>query len=222
MTSSNQLQTAPLDQALDQAIEFLTTPSATPPAAEAVVEALLQAEKTAKQTKVRHAYPQLLGTWRLGFITGTKRASSIDATLRERLSRTPTRKKGGVILGAGRFLPKWVKIHLSYSQSEPGQERGTVQNSVELGPLQLVLTGPTQFLPKTNILAFDFTQMRVSLLGLKFYQGYIRGGRDREAGFYEQSVKEQAFFTYFLVQDGCIAARGRGGGLALWTRSKNS
>lgn len=218
MTSSNQLQTTPLDPALDQAIEFLTTPSATPPAAEAVVEALLQAEKTAKQTKVRHAYPQLLGTWRLGFITGTKRASSIDATLRERLSRTPKRKKGGVILGAGRFLPKWVKIHLSYSPSEPSQERGIVQNSVEIGFLKLVLTGPTLFWSKTNILAFDFTRMTASLLGLKLYEGYIRGGQNREARFYEQSLKEQAFFTYFLVEKQCIAARGRGGGLALWTK----
>src|SRR5919202_6929412 len=203
-TSSDQLQTIPsIDKSLGQAIECLTTPSATPPAPEAVVEALLMAEKTAKQTKVRHAYPQLLGSWRLGFITGTKRS----------------RQRAGVILGAGRFLPKWVKIHLSYSQSEPGQERGTVQNSVELGPLQLVLTGPTQFLPKTNILAFDFTQMRVSLSGLKLYEGYIRGGRDREDRFYEQSVKEQAFFTYFLVEDQFIAARGRGGGLALWTKA---
>jgi hypothetical protein len=191
-----------MNPALDQAIEFLTTPSATPPAPEAVVEALLMAEKTAKQTKVRHSYPQLLGTWRLGFITGTKRS----------------RQRAGVILGAGRFLPKWVKIQLSYSQLESGQERGTVQNSVELGPLVLILTGSTQFWQKTNILAFDFTRMKVSLSGLKLYEGYIRGGRDREARFYEQSVKEQAFFTYFLVENRCIAARGRGGGLALWTR----
>jgi hypothetical protein len=191
-----------MNPALDQAIEFLTTPSATPPAPEAVVEALLMAEKTAKQTKVRHAYPQLLGTWRLGFITGTKRS----------------RQRAGVILGAGRFLPKWVKIQLSYSQLESGQERGTVQNSVELGPLVLILTGSTQFWQKTNILAFDFTRMKVSLSGLKLYEGYIRGGRDREARFYEQSLKEQAFFTYFLVENRCIAARGRGGGLALWTR----
>src|SRR5919202_848940 len=202
-TSSNQLQTAPsIDPALDQAIEFLTSSSTTPPAPKAVVEALLQAEKTAKQTKVRHVYPQLLGSWRLGFITGTKRS----------------RQRAGVILGAGRFLPKWVKIHLSYLQAESDQERGTVQNSVELGPLKLVLTGPTQFWSKTNMLAFDFTRMRASLSGLKLYEGYIRGGQDREARFYEQSVKEQAFFTYFLVQDQCIAARGRGGGLALWTR----
>jgi hypothetical protein len=62
-TSSNQLQTTPsIDPALDQAIAFLTTPSAKPPAPEAVVEALLQAEKTSKQSRVRHTYPQLLGT----------------------------------------------------------------------------------------------------------------------------------------------------------------
>jgi hypothetical protein len=203
MTSSDQLQTtSSIDPALDQAIAFLTTPSATLPAPDTVVEALLQAEKTAKQTKVRHSYSQLLGTWRLGFVTGTKKS----------------RQRAGIILGAGRFLPKWVKIHLSYSQSVPDQERGTVQNSVELGLLQLVLTGPTQFWQKTNMLAFDFTRIRVSLFGLKLYEGYIRRGQTREAGFYEQSVKEQAFFTYFLVENHCLAARGRGGGLALWTR----
>jgi hypothetical protein len=192
-----------MDSALDQAIEFLKTPSTTPPASETVVEALLQAEKNAKQTKVSHNYSQLLGTWRLGFITGTKRS----------------REKAGVILGAGRFVPSWVKIHLTYSPLEPHQERGTVQNSVQLGLLQLILTGPTQFWSKTNILAFDFTRMKVSLSGLKMYEGYIRGGKDREGCFYEQRVKEQAFFTYFLVENSCIAARGRGGGLALWTRA---
>lgn len=192
-----------MNPALDQAIEFLTTSSATPPAPEDVVAALLMAEKTAKQTKVRHPYPQLLGTWRLRFITGTQRS----------------RQKAGIILGAGRFLPNWVKIHLSYSPSDLNQEQGTVQNSVELGPLQLILSGPTQFRQNTNMLAFDFTQMKVSLSGLKLYEGYIRSGRDREVHFYEQRVKEQAFFTYFLVEDRCLAARGRGGGLALWTKT---
>lgn len=205
-TSSNQLPTTPSIAPALEAIEFLTTPSATRPAPSAVVEALLLAERMAKQTKVRYTYSQLLGTWRLGFITGTKHS----------------RQRAGVILGAGRFLPKWVNIHLSYLQSESSQERGTVQNSVEFGPMQLILTGPTKLWPKTNILAFDFTQMKVSLFGVKLYSGYIRGGQNRETVFYEQSLKEQAFFTYFLVQDAGIAARGRGGGLALWTRVKES
>lgn len=195
-----------MNQVLNQAIEFLNKSSATPPPPDAVVEALLMTEKATKQTKLHYAYPQLLGTWRLGFITGTKRS----------------RQRAGVILGAGRFLPTWVKIHLSYSQVELSQEQGTVQNSVEFGPLQLILTGPTQFWQKTNILAFDFTRLKMSLSGLKLYEGYIRGGQNREANFYEQSIKQQAFFTYFLVHNQSIAARGRGGGLALWTRVKES
>jgi hypothetical protein len=193
-----------MNPALVQAIEFLTTSTAKPPESYAVVEALLMAEKTAKQNKVRYTYAQLLGTWRLGFITGTKR----------------TRKRAGIILGAGRFLPSWVKIHLSYLPSEPSQNQGTVENSVEFGLLKLVVTGPTQFWQKTNILAFDFTQMKVSVSGLKLYEGYIRGGEKRELNFYKQSLKEQAFFTYFLVQEQSIAARGRGGGLALWAKVK--
>jgi len=192
-----------IEPTLDQAIAFLTTPSANPPKPEAVVEALLSAEKTGKQTKKRYRYSQLLGTWRLGFITGTKRS----------------RQRAGVVLGAGRFLPKWVKIQLSYSQSEANQEQGTVINSVQLGSLQLVVTGPTQFFTKTNILAFDFTRMNLSLFGLTLYDGYIRGGEEREASFYDKLLKEKAFFTYFLVENGAIAARGRGGGLALWTAS---
>ncbi|NEO89261.1 MAG: hypothetical protein F6K56_02975 [Moorea sp. SIO3G5] len=191
-----------MDTALDQAIEFLTSPSVKPPTSSAVVEALLQAETTAKRTKVSHAYSQLIGNWRLGFITGTKRS----------------RQRAGVILGSGRFLPKWIKIHLSYSPSESSQDQGTVQNAVQLGPIQIVLTGPTKFYPKTNILAFDFSQIRISLSGLTLYQGYIKGGQDRETRFYEQPLKEQAFFTYFLVENRCIAARGRGGGLAVWTK----
>ncbi|EDX77958.1 hypothetical protein MC7420_7696 [Coleofasciculus chthonoplastes PCC 7420] len=190
-----------IDPTLDQAIAYLTTFSAQPPESKAVVEALLTAEKTAKQTKVRHSYSELLGTWRLGFITGTKRS----------------RQRAGVVLGAGRFLPKWVKIQLSYSPSEASQEQGTVVNSVELGSLQLVVTGPTQFFAKTNILAFDFTRINLSLFGLKLYNGYIRGGQEREASFYDKPLKDKAFFTYFLVENQAIAARGRGGGLALWT-----
>lgn len=190
-----------MHQALEQAIQFLTSTITTPPTRENVVEALLQAEKTAKQGKIRYTYQQLLGTWQLGFITGTKRV----------------RQRAGVMLGTGRFLPQWVKIQLSYLAPVSSDEQGTVENAVELGPLKMVLTGPVQFYPRTNILAFDFTRMKVYLSGLKLYAGYIRDGKNREVSFYQQSIKEQAFFTYFLVENNCIAARGRGGGLALWT-----
>lgn len=192
-----------MNSILDQAVQFLSKVSPTAPAPSDVVSALLQTEKTAKQTQVQYTYSQLLGNWRLGFITGTKKS----------------RQRAGVILGAGRFLPKLVKIILSYSSEPPTSvDRGKMKNSVAVGLFQIVLTGPAQFWPKRNILAFDFTRMELYFLGRKLYQSYIRGGKDREAQFYQKTVKEQAFFTYFLVDDRAIAARGRGGGLALWTK----
>lgn len=192
--------------AIIQATDFLTTSTTKAPASSSVVEELLMAEKNTKQQKNRYAYTQLLGTWRLGFITGTKKSQ----------------KRAGVILKAGRFLPAIVKIQLTYQQSEVNSEQGIVKNSVEVGLLKLVLTGPTQFWQNTNILAFDFTQMQVTLAGLKLYSGYIRGGKKREEDFYQQKLKGQAFFNYFLVEDDYIAARGKGGGLALWTKVKTS
>lgn len=190
--------------AITQATDFLTTTTKAP-VASTVVEELLIAEKNTKQQKIRYTYNQLLGTWRLGFITGTKKSQ----------------KRAGVILKAGRFLPAIVKIQLTYQQSEANSEQGQVKNSVQVGLLQLVLTGPTQFW-QNNILAFDFTQMQITLAGLKLYSGYIRGGQKREEDFYQQKLKDQAFFNYFLVEDDYIAARGKGGGLALWTKVKTS
>lgn len=189
---------------IEQATEFLQKKGIKQPVPEAIVKALIEAEKAAKQTKTNYNYSQLIGNWRLGFITGTKK----------------TRKRAGVVLGAGKFLPKLVKIQLSYSQSEESPEKGKVENSVQFGLLKIVLTGPVKFWFNKNILAFDFTKMQLSLSGFNLYKGYIRGGKDREEIFYQQTLKEQAFFTYFLIEKNYIAARGKGGGLALWTRSE--
>lgn len=192
-----------MSKTIEEAADYLQGKVTKPPEPKAVVETLIAAEKAAKQTKIDYSFSQLIGNWRLGFITGTKK----------------TRKRAGVVLGAGRFLSKLVKIQLSYSKSDDSSEKGNVENSVQFGLLKIVLTGPVQFWTKKNILAFDFTRMRLSLSGLNLYQGYIRSGKDREENFYKQTLKEQAFFTYFLIEDNYIAARGKGGGLALWTRS---
>ncbi|MFB8795377.1 MAG: hypothetical protein U7126_14425 [Microcoleus sp.] len=177
------------------------------PSADVVVAALLAAEKSAKKTKTRYSFNQLTGNWQLCFITGTKK----------------TRKKAGIVLGAGRYIPQWIaKISIAYAaepvaEGEENSEIGRVENSVKVGTMELTLSGPTKFLPN-NILAFDFTRITVKLLGKTVYKGYIRGGEGREAEFLSLSVGKQAFFAYFLVEDGIIAARGRGGGLALWGR----
>jgi hypothetical protein len=97
-------------------------------------------------------------------------------------------------------------------------EAGNVENSVSLGGLNLTLTGPTKFFQKQKLLAFDFTQMTIRLFGKVIYSGNIRQGKQSTDTFYEEPIKKQAFFRYFHIGEDCIAARGRGGGLALWRR----
>jgi hypothetical protein len=192
----------PPQPTLAAALACLQNRQSQPPPSKELVATLLAIEKQNKRDKQRFTYAQLLGTWRLGFITGTVKA----------------RQQAGVALGAGRFLPRFLQIQISYEATDLEAGRGTVKNSVLLGGLTLQLSGPTQYWPKTNSLAFDFTQMTISLGGLTLYSGGVRGGDKRDAEFYQQTLKDQAFFTYFEVHEAYLAARGRGGGLALWTR----
>ncbi|MGL5081011.1 MAG: hypothetical protein ACRC8A_05940 [Microcoleaceae cyanobacterium] len=84
--------------------------------------------------------------------------------------------------------------------------------------LQLAVAGPIKFLAPKNILAFDFTRLRVQALSQDLYQGYVRSGAAREAGFDSDPVSKQAFFAYFWITERVAAARGREGGLAIWSR----
>ena len=197
---------------LTAALKYLTTDVQHSPPAAAVVSDLLAAEKQLKH-KVPCTYEALVGRWRLGFITGTRRS----------------RQRAGAVLGAGRFIPSWISIQLAYVPSEapsdeaPDETRsalsGTVENTVQWGGVTFRLTGPTRFYAQGNILAFDFTRLTLCLWGWQAYQGFGRGGQEREARFASQALKDQAFFTYFLVTPDYVAARGRGGGLALWVRA---
>lgn len=166
------------------------------PNAQELVNTLLNIEKENKKEKIKYNFYKLIGHWRLYFITGTKKV----------------RKKGGIILGAGKYLPNFTQIKITYSHDFK------VTNTVKVGFLELTLTGPVKFLPATNILAFDFTQIKVKLGGKNIYSGYIRNGAENEQKFHQESIKKQAFFNYFLIQDDLIADRGKGGGLAIWIK----
>ena len=196
---------------IETAANSLIKNSPNTPSPDSVVSALIQIEKQSKKQDKKYNIEQLSGNWQLCFITGTKK----------------TRKRAGIVLGAGRYIPNWVKITLSYfsplNTSETLQqiEIGRVENTVEFAGLKLSLSGPTKFIDKKNILAFDFTKIIVKLLGVKLYSGYIRGGQESEGKFATESVGKQAFFAYFLIQEKFIAARGRGGGLAIWGKLEN-
>lgn len=187
---------------IEQAVNQKTSRSELPEPS-TVVSSLLELEKQFKKEKSDCSFANLIGCWNLRFITGTKK----------------TRQKAGIVLGAGKYIPRLIKIQITYENDQQLlPNTGRVINSVELAFLKLSLTGPVKFIPQKRILVFDFTYLKLNLFGFRIYDGYIRNGSDKEAQFYQTEIKHQAFFGYFLIEDNFIAARGRGGGLALWGR----
>lgn len=198
-------------EVLERTTRSILTGAAEKPTPTELVAALLELEKASKSQKQKAPFDRLIGTWRLVFVTGTKKS----------------RQRAGIVLGAGRYLPNWVEISLSYTPVASEDDRsattdfevGWVQNQVALGAFQLTLSGPLKLLRKNNLLAFDFTRIQARLLGIQLYDGYLRGGEVKNREFDGEGIGKQAFFNYFWVSEMAIAARGRGGGLALWVRS---
>ena len=184
---------------LDHAAASLRNKSDRPEAKE-VVKALLQAEKAAKQQKLVYPLESLFGQWRLCF-TAPKNAHF----------------KSGVALGKGFYVPQIAPAQISFCSSQNLGEAG-ITNSLQFGSLQLKLTGPARYLDKKNLLMFDFTQVEILLFNRAIYSGGFRGGKVKEADFYERSVAKAPFFAFFRITEDLIAARGRGGGLALWVK----
>jgi len=178
------------------------------PSAKLVVDALLAAEKTAKQQRLSYTFASLVGTWRLCFATGTRKV----------------RQRGGIILGKGFYWPKFTPTYISFGQTKPATDetpiKGEISNQVQLGPVLLKLTGPAKYLGKKNLLAFDFTHIQISLFGRVVYNQPLQGKKSQTKDFDNQPIAKLPFFAFFLVTEDLIAARGRGGGLALWIRER--
>lgn len=172
------------------------------PPSQLVYQALLDAEKKNHQQKIRYNFAQLWGDWRLTFITGTK----------------SSQQKMGGLLGKGFYLPPLAKITISYIPKNNSSLQGRVINKVNVGLITFTVSGPIKYIEKKNILAFDFNHLSMAILGTQIYQQDIRNGVKSESDFYDTNISKQAFFSYFLVTEKFIAARGRGGGLALWKK----
>ncbi|EKQ70744.1 hypothetical protein OsccyDRAFT_1049 [Leptolyngbyaceae cyanobacterium JSC-12] len=186
---------------LSQAVAAFRGTSDRPrPSASAVVEALLQAEKAAKQQRLTYPLEALAGKWRLYFTT-TGRAT----------------RKAGIVQGRGWYVPRFVPAYISFLP-DSGKSSGTIGNQIQLGSLQFKLNGPFQYPGKKNLLGFDFTYAEFSLFGKPLYKGKFQPGKAKYAHFDQLTVSQLPFFAFFLVTDDFIAARGRGGGLAIWVR----
>lgn len=170
----------------------------------AMVKALLEAEQAAKQQRLIYPLEALMGDWQLCFTAPKK-----------------PHLKAGVPIGKGFYAPQLAPAQISFLPAEPSQADATIAciaNQVSLGSLVFKLTGPARYIGKKNLLAFDFTQMQLSVLGRSLLQRPFRSGKTGSTPFVETPIAKLPFFAFFLVADEFIAARGRGGGLALWVR----
>lgn len=190
-------------ETLNQAIAAIQSGTGDHPASTAMVAALLSAEKAAKQQRLTYALPTLMGKWQLCF-TATRGAH----------------QRSGQVQGRGWYWPSLVPAMISFQPVDTSDRPidGTIENQIQLGPVCLQLKGLFKYPGKKNLLAFDFTQARLSVSGKTLYDREFRGGTTKAQHFAEQTVATLPFFAFFLVTEDYIAARGRGGGLALWRR----
>lgn len=187
---------------LAQATDAFRDSSKTRPKPDVVVNALLQAEKTAKQQKLIYPFASLSGRWRLCFTTGTRKA----------------RNRSGIILGKGFYMPKFSPAYIAFDTLDTFNNKGEISNKIQLGGFGLQFSGLTQYIGKKNLLAFDFHEIEISLFNHKVYSGNVPGSQTNKSNFYDQKVAKLPFFAFFLITENFIAARGRGGGLALWIK----
>lgn len=196
--------------ALEQTVASMLKPRLATPDGGEVVEELLAWEKRAKREKVSYRFKQLEGAWRLCWITGEKqRGRSLNLT---QMKLAQTLLRAVPIQLVYRPLPDFEGLEREKF------EAGEVENRIQIGLFTLVVFGPAKHLKSNSIIAFDFTTMQVKFFNKVLFSTLIRNGENRNARFYDAPIRELAFFNYFLVKDNLIAARGRGGGLALWGR----
>ncbi len=168
--------------------------------AETVVNALLAQEKATKQNRTTIPPEALQGTWRLCFTTGVRKL-----------------RRGGIALGKGFYMPVLLPAHIGFEAMEGDASPTRITNQIQLGGLRIQFTGPCRYQAKKNLLAFDFTELQVTLFEKTLYQGKIRSGKSA-VPFNQQPIAKLPFFAFFWITPDGVAARGRGGGLALWVR----
>ncbi|MEO1210701.1 MAG: hypothetical protein AAFX78_14290 [Cyanobacteria bacterium J06638_20] len=191
--------------AFRQRVSNSPAPRASRPAPEAVTAALLQAETTAKRQRLTLPFQSLQGDWRLCFTTGVQK-----------------RKSGGVKLRSGFYLPPMVPASIAFFPDNDSSDLGTINNQIALAGTRLKLSGRCRYPGKKNLVAFDFMEIEVRTLGVPLYRGLLPGGAAKLEGFAEQAIAQLPFFAFFAATPDYIAARGRGGGLALWVKVQDT
>jgi hypothetical protein len=108
-----------------------------------------------------------------------------------------------------------------------------IRNGIYAGPLSFFFDGPFKWDDKRGLLEFTFTRVSLALGSLgpwsrdisvsdweatKAAEEKVTDGQGKITSTKSSSRKTNPFFKIVLADGKVVAARGRGGGLALWHR----
>jgi hypothetical protein len=134
--------------------------------------------------------------------------------------------KGTDLIGSWRLHEVWSKgemnpaqtnsallrtLQASLSISHAGESKFLLKNSVSFAGLQLCFSGPGRLLQRRPLLWFHFDKVEASVAGRTFFSASLPLPKHgREPFFALIGCQQTESGTIWL------AARGRGGGLAVW------
>ena len=151
-------------------------------------EQLLALEVEVRRSGTALAAADLHGCWQLDQVwpKGSRRPASFSALLLRGLAARLEIGPGG----------------------GPQPDGLTLSNAVNLGPVELRFRGPGWLQGRRPLLVFQFDQLELRLAGRLLLQRTLPAPAPRRQPFFALIARDAAA--------GWLAARGRGGGLALW------
>eukprot|EP00929_Paragymnodinium_shiwhaense_P003893 TRINITY_DN104606_c0_g1_i1.p1 TRINITY_DN104606_c0_g1~~TRINITY_DN104606_c0_g1_i1.p1 ORF type:complete len:251 (+),score=61.18 TRINITY_DN104606_c0_g1_i1:65-817(+) len=94
-------------------------------------------------------------------------------------------------------------------------EKKFIRNGVYLGPISLEFEGELRWIAERQRLEFDFEELKICGMTLPL-PDFIRGAAGMRSS---KPYKKQPAFDFVAADGTVIAARGAGGGVALWLRN---
>ena len=174
------------------------------------IYASIVALEKAKKADRRVSGDELNGKWRLVYTSGTKKVAANLNRAGFGGSYFPVRAVQSFDVGAGR-----------------------IRNGIYLGPLKFFFDGPFVWRERLSMLEFTFTKVSLAVGPFGPVSFDIDDGKWDAVKMAEQSASDgqgkvekgngskpgaNPFFKFVHTDEKCIAARGRGGGLALWSK----
>jgi hypothetical protein len=164
------------------------------PPASTVANALLQLEREQRRNRAVTDISELVGQWKIAVI-----ANPTSANILSRPMYFPVRSRQTFIAGEG------------------GPETGVFDNGLFVLGSEMRFRGPYRWVGgKANRLEFTFTSLsfKIGPFGPFVFDGIDKEGSELGT----RTAKHLPFFTFFLGRNGIAAARGRSGGISLYTR----